>query len=208
MPVFVTLQGDDIFLDALPEADRTRVHRADPRELRDRRRVHLHEPLLRRPHGRVPRLAAREDARRLSRASTSPGHGGPRPARDRRPADDRLLRPHLPGEGLPQPRRCVHSPAARRPARRPRSSRASGWLGENNRAFFDEQVAAARAAGLGARLRARRIARPRRQGAVPAVDRRAVRADRLPRAEGAVRSRSVGQRRAGRAAATRRRSRN
>ena len=58
VPVFVTLQGDDIFLDALPEADRRACCGTDPRQLRRRRRVHLHEPLLRRLHGRLPRHAA------------------------------------------------------------------------------------------------------------------------------------------------------
>ena len=99
VPVFVTLQGDDIFLDALPASRSPAVRRTDPRELRERRRLHLHEPLLRRLHGRLPRLAAGEDARRLPRDQ---------PRRPRRPADganraaadDRLLRPHLPEKGF------------------------------------------------------------------------------------------------------------
>ena len=52
-------------------------------------------------------------------------------------------------------------------------------------------------------LRSRRVARSRQQGTLPARTRRAVGADDLPRAEGAVRAGGAGQRRAGGAAAAR-----
>ena len=54
---------------------------------------------------------------------------------------------------------------------------ASGWLGENQRAYFREQVVAAEGLGRLRHLRAPREPRPRRQGALPAGSGRAVGAD-------------------------------
>lgn len=65
-PILVTLQGDDIFLEALPEADRRKCIELIRAQRCSRGRLPLHEPLLRRLHGRLPRRRSREDARRVS----------------------------------------------------------------------------------------------------------------------------------------------
>ena len=147
----------------------------------------------------IPRAA---DARRLP---------GPEPARPRRHAADCATGRRSRSATSPASARrrgCTTSSRRSRMLRQTAGApacrlRVSGWLGENNRPYFDEQCAKAAGRRAGRRLRTRRIARPRRQGALPASPRRAVRADDVPRAEGAVRAGGAGQRRAGRAAAAR-----
>ena len=67
VPVLGSLQGDDIFLEMLPEAHREQGHRPDPRALRPDGWLHRHEPLLRRLHGRTTYVSRAEDRRRPSR---------------------------------------------------------------------------------------------------------------------------------------------
>ena len=131
------------------------------------------------------------------------GHGGPRELRDRAAVHGRLLRPHLPGEGVPPPGRGVLALLRQTPGPPACRLRVSGWLGENNRPYLRRAVRKLPTAGLAGGLRARRVPDARGQGAVPAVARRAVGADDVPRAEGAVRPGGAGQRRARGAAAAR-----
>ena len=82
VPVFVTLQGDDIFLDELSE--RAALHGADPRQRPRRGRLHQHEHLLRRPHGGLPGRIARQHSRRAA---------GDQPRRARRTGRPPATRP-------------------------------------------------------------------------------------------------------------------
>ena len=117
-----TLQGEDLFLDGLPEPYRTESLRADPPAGAGRRSLHRGERLLRaaswrgylailptRSHG-----AARHHAARLSRAlerprATATCREGERRARDagRAAVHRRLLRAHRAGERAAPARRGV-----------------------------------------------------------------------------------------------------
>ena len=85
------------------------------------------------------------------------GHGGRASRATGRPVHDRLLRPHLPGEGLPQPRRGVHlalRQTARRAACRLRVVRLARR--EQPRRTSTRRCAKLRERRAGGRLRARR----------------------------------------------------
>jgi glycosyltransferase involved in cell wall biosynthesis len=150
VPVLVTLQGDDIFLDALPDGYRKECVELIRRNGRavdgyictsgyyadymsgylglPRDRIHVVYPGL--------NLA---------------GHGGPRPAHPPDPA-----RPLVIGYfARVCPEKGFHNlvdayiELRKTPGAPPCRLRASGWLGEGHRAFFEQQVAKLKAAGLG-----------------------------------------------------------
>lgn len=149
-PVWVTLQGDDIFLDALPAADRAacaaliRQNTADTagflstsRSYADHMSAYLGIP--------------RERVRVVYPGLNLDGHGGPRPVR----REGRLaigyfarLCPekgfHLAVEAFIRLMKAPDAPDL--------SLRASGWLGETDRPYFREQVAKIEAAGLADRF--------------------------------------------------------
>lgn len=141
VPILVTLQGDDIFLDALPDPDRKsaiELIRRNDADVSgyictsrfyadfmsgylglDRAKMHVIHPGL--------NLA---------------GHGGERPVHDSPLAIGYFAR-ICPEKGF---HNLVE--AFIRMNRRDVKLRASGWLGANNRPFFDEQVKKLDAAGL------------------------------------------------------------
>ncbi len=150
VPFLCTLQGDDIFLEALPEPVRgqalalirehcrkvdgfvaTSGYYADfmadylgiPRE-----RIHVVYPGL--------NLA---------------GHGGPRPPADGRPFTVGYFARVCPEKGLHVLANAFRE-LARAPGAPPCRLRVSGWLGENHRPYFDEVRQRLTDAGLGDRL--------------------------------------------------------
>ncbi|MFO0799253.1 MAG: glycosyltransferase family 4 protein [Gemmataceae bacterium] len=150
LPVWVTLQGDDIFLDALPERDRAacveliRANTADVAGFLSTSRFYA-------DHMSGYLGVPREKVRVVYPGITLEGHGGERPAR----RDGRLtvgyfarVCPekgfHLAVEGFLTLMKSADAPDA--------VLRASGWLGENDKPFFREQVARLAAAGLAERF--------------------------------------------------------
>jgi glycosyltransferase involved in cell wall biosynthesis len=146
VPVLITLQGDDIFLDALPEPDRKRCvelirkngERVDgyictSRYYADHMAEYLGLP--------------REKMRVVYPGINLHGHGPP--------VKVRAEPPHVVGYfARVCPEKGFHHVVdafielRKMPGAAPCKLRASGWLGENNRAFFEQQVAKLRAAGL------------------------------------------------------------
>jgi glycosyltransferase involved in cell wall biosynthesis len=145
-PVFVTLQGDDIFLDALPEADRRRcveLIRANcattagfictSRYYADYMAGYLGLP--------------RSKMLVVYPGINLAGHGGPRKIRTEPPLTIGYFARVCPEKGFHRLveafiylRQSPGGPAAK--------LRASGWLGENQRGFFNEQIARLANAGL------------------------------------------------------------
>jgi glycosyltransferase involved in cell wall biosynthesis len=146
VPIFVTLQGDDVFLDALPAADREKcielIRRncsdvagfiATSRYYCDHMATYL-GLLLERIHVVYPGI-------------NLAGHGGARTVRTKGPLTVGYFARICPEKGFHnlveayvRLRQMPGAPLAR--------LRASGWLGENSRAFFNEQLAVLKDAGL------------------------------------------------------------
>ena len=196
-------RGTTSFSNALPEADRRHVRRTDPRE----------RPRGRRGYVSTSRFYADFMAGYLGVARGQmhvvyPGINLDRARRRRgRCAGSRRTVGYFaricPEKGFHNAVEAFIRLAAK--ARRAACRlKASGWLGENQRRSIEEQVARARRRPAW-RDEFEHVECPdhAEQGAVHAVARRAERADHVPRAEGAVRAGSVGERRAGRAAAAR-----
>jgi glycosyltransferase involved in cell wall biosynthesis len=148
VPVFVTLQGDDIFLDALPAADREkcveliRQNCANVAGFIATSRYYA-------DHMASDLGIARERIHVVYPGINLAGHGGARAVRTESPLTIGYFARICPEKGFHnlidafvRLRRMPGAPAAR--------LRASGWLGENARAFFHEQVAQLEAAGLAA----------------------------------------------------------
>jgi len=146
-PVLVTLQGDDIFLDALPPADRKAcldlIRRNDAAVAGYVCTSRYYADYM------AGYLGVRRDKMHVVYPGINlAGHGGPRPPRaaNHPPAIGYFARVcpekgfHNVVDAFIELRRTPGAPAAR--------LRASGWLGENNRPFFDAQVAKLGAAGL------------------------------------------------------------
>ncbi len=147
VPVFVTLQGDDIFLEALPENYRKKCvdliqknaaavegYLCTSRYYADFMASYLGLP-RERMHVVYPGL-------------NLAGHGGPREARREPPHTIGFFARICPEKGFHnlidafiQLRKTPGAPVCR--------LRAAGWLGDNAREFFNEQVAKLKAAGLG-----------------------------------------------------------
>jgi glycosyltransferase involved in cell wall biosynthesis len=146
VPVLVTLQGDDIFLDALPDPYRQKcialLRRNDAaidgyictsRYYADFMAGHLGLP--------------RDKMHVVYPGLNLAGHGGPRGVRRDPPLAIGYFARVCPEKGFHnlvdafiQMRKTSDAP--------PCKLRASGWLGENNRAYFNEQVTKLKAAGL------------------------------------------------------------
>jgi glycosyltransferase involved in cell wall biosynthesis len=147
-PVLATLQGDDIFLEALPPADRARCidlirrncesidgYLVTSRYYADFMAGYLGLPRSR-MHVVYPGL-------------NLTGHGGPREFRDRPPYTIGYFARICPEKGfhhLVEAFRIL----AQTPGAPECRLKVSGWLGENHRAYFDEQLRKLRDAGLGA----------------------------------------------------------
>jgi glycosyltransferase involved in cell wall biosynthesis len=146
VPVFVTLQGDDIFLDALPQADRQKcvdlIRRncanvagfiATSRYYADHMAAYLGLP--------------RERIHVVYPGINLTGHGGARAVRIEGSLTIGYFARISPEKGF---HHLVEAfvRLRRMPGAPPARLRAGGWLGENAKAFFNEQVAQLRAAGL------------------------------------------------------------
>ncbi|MBX9581993.1 MAG: glycosyltransferase family 4 protein [Gemmataceae bacterium] len=146
VPVLVTLQGDDIFLDALPAADR--------RACVDliRKNTAAADGFLTTSRYYADHMAGylgvpRDKMHVVYPGLNLAGHGGPRPARRDGPLTVGYFARVCPEKGFHHAveafihlRRTPGVPAHR--------LRASGWLGENDRPFFEEQHQKLAAAGL------------------------------------------------------------
>jgi glycosyltransferase involved in cell wall biosynthesis len=146
VPVLITLQGDDIFLDALPESDRTRCvelirrngERVDgyictSRYYADHMAVYLGLP--------------REKMHVVYPGINLHGHGPPVRVRTDPPHVVGFFARICPEKGF-QNVVDAFIELRKMPGAPPCRLRASGWLGENYRAFFEQQLAKLRATGL------------------------------------------------------------
>lgn len=148
VPVLVTLQGDDIFLDALPPADRAAcvaLIRANGAAVAGYVCTSRYYADFMAGYLGVPRGKMHVVHPGLNLA----GHGGPRAADRTRPLVIGYFARVCPEKGFHNAvdafialRRTPGAPACK--------LRASGWLGENNRPFFDDQLAKIDRAGLAA----------------------------------------------------------
>jgi glycosyltransferase involved in cell wall biosynthesis len=149
-PVFGTLQGDDIFLEALPADDRKRAielirqncetldgYFATSGYYADFMAGYLGLP-RERMHVVYPGINLK-------------GHGGPREVRDRPPYTVGYFARICPEKGF---HNLVEAYCQMRqsPGAPPCRLRVSGWLGENYRPFFDEQMRKLGDAGLAAEV--------------------------------------------------------
>ena len=146
VPVFVTLQGDDIFLDALPAADRAKCV-----DLIRQNCVNAAGFIATSGYYADHMAAylgiARERIHVVYPGINLAGHGGTRAVRTDGPLTIGYFARICPEKGFHnlvdafvRLRQLPGAPAAR--------LRASGWLGENARPFFNEQVAELEVAGL------------------------------------------------------------
>ncbi|VTT98717.1 hexosyltransferase : Hexosyltransferase OS=uncultured planctomycete GN=HGMM_F11G08C15 PE=4 SV=1: Glyco_trans_4_4: Glycos_transf_1 [Gemmataceae bacterium] len=146
VPIVVTFQGDDIFLDALPLPDREKCFAlirencvgaaafiTTSREYADHMAGYLGLP--------------REKMHTVYPGLNLNGHGGPRPVTRDRPLTIGYFARICAEKGFHNlVDAYVH---LRQQPGAPRTRlRASGWLGENNQAFFDAQLKKLEAAGL------------------------------------------------------------
>ncbi|HEY1192349.1 MAG TPA: glycosyltransferase family 4 protein, partial [Gemmata sp.] len=146
VPVFVTLQGDDIFLDELPEADRKRCFeliRANGRAV---------DAFISTSHYYADHMAGyiglpRERVHVVHPGINLAGHGGPADPRGERPLTMGYFARICPEKGF---HRAVEAfiKLRQQPGAPAVKLKASGWLGENNRPYYDAQVKRLEAAGL------------------------------------------------------------
>jgi glycosyltransferase involved in cell wall biosynthesis len=150
VPVWVTLQGDDIFLDALPSADRAacveliRTNTADVAGFLSTSRFYADAMS---GYLGVPR----EKVRVVYPGISLDGHGGARPVRRGGRLTVGYFARVCPEKGF---HHAVEGFIALMKSSDPPDAalRASGWLGENETPFFHEQVAKLEAAGLADRF--------------------------------------------------------
>jgi glycosyltransferase involved in cell wall biosynthesis len=146
-PVLGTLQGDDIFLDALPAADRTRSIELI------RRNCESIDGYFVTSRYYADFMAgylglARERMHVIYPGINLLGHGGPREFRDRHPYTIGYFARVCPEKGfhnVAEAFRILRQTAAGPECR----LKVSGWLGENYRPYFEEQMRKLRDAGLG-----------------------------------------------------------
>lgn len=146
VPILVTLQGDDIFLDALPEADRKACI-----ELIRQNTAHA-DGFLTTSRYYADHMAGylgvpREKMHVVYPGLNLAGHGGPPRPRRNGPLTVGYFARVCPEKGF------HHAIDAfiqlrKQPDTPPHRLRASGWLGDNDRPFFDQQVKKLDAAGL------------------------------------------------------------
>lgn len=148
VPVWVTFQGDDIFLDALPAADRERccelirTNCADVAGFISTSRAYA-------DHMTTYVGVASDSMHVVYPGLNLAGHTGAKPIQRERPLTIGFFARICPEKGFHNLvdgfihlRQLPGAPHAK--------LRASGWLGENNRAFFQQQVKKLEAAGLAA----------------------------------------------------------
>ena len=200
-PILCSLQGDDIFLESLPQPQRGQAIELIRDNSRDidgfiatsgyyadfmagylgipRDRIHVVYPGL-----------------------NLHGHGHPRAEANERPFTIGYFARICPEKGLHlliDAFRILRQTPGLPPVR----LRISGWLGDNNKTYFADLQKKLESWGLLGEVEHVECAGPRRQGALPAFHRCAVGADHVPRTQGAVHPGGAGQRRAGGAAEAR-----
>jgi glycosyltransferase involved in cell wall biosynthesis len=148
VPVFVTLQGDDIFLDELPQAERTRCFeliRANGRGVDGYISTSTYYADHMAGYLGIPRDGIHVVLPGINLA----GHGGPAEIRTEAPFTIGYFARICPEKGF---HRAVEAFIRMRqtPGAPPAKLKAGGWLGENNFQYFNEQVKRLEAAGLGA----------------------------------------------------------
>ncbi|MBP3960568.1 glycosyltransferase family 4 protein [Gemmata sp. G18] len=146
VPVFVTLQGDDIFLDELSERERQRCFAL----IRENGRSvdgYISTSAYYADHMAEYIGIPRESIRVVRPGINLAGHGGAADARGTRPLTVGYFARICPEKGFHRAveafitlRQTPGAPAAK--------LKASGWMGENNRAYFDAQVKRLTSAGL------------------------------------------------------------
>jgi glycosyltransferase involved in cell wall biosynthesis len=146
VPIFVTLQGDDIFLDELSAAERARCAEL----IRDNGRsadAYISTSAYYADYMAGYLGVPRESIHVVQPGINLAGHGGPSEPRGDRPLTVGYFARICPEKGFHRVveafitmRRQSGAPAAK--------LKASGWLGENNRPYYDEQVKRLEAAGL------------------------------------------------------------
>lgn len=146
VPVLVTLQGDDIFLDELPERDRAKCFEL----IRDNGRSvdgYISTSRYYADHMAQYIGLPRERMHVVHPGINLAGHGGEATPRGDRPLTVGYFARVCPEKGF---HRAVEAfiRLRQRPDAPAVKFKASGWLGENNRAYFDEQVKRLEAAGL------------------------------------------------------------
>ncbi len=146
VPVLVTLQGDDIFLDALPEADRKKCIE-QIRENGQSVDAYISTSRYYADFMAGYLGIARESIHVVQPGINLAGHGGPAESRGERPLTVGYFARVCPEKGFHRVveafitmRQTPGSPVAK--------LKASGWLGENNRAYYNEQVKRLTDAGL------------------------------------------------------------
>ncbi|OWK47478.1 glycosyltransferase family 4 protein [Fimbriiglobus ruber] len=146
VPVLVTLQGDDIYLDALPPAARKRCI-AEIRRNDKAVDAYICTSRFYADYMADYLGVSREKMDVVYPGINLKGHGGPRPDRAAEPPTIGYFARICPEKGFQNIvdafihlRRTPGAPAAK--------LKASGWLGAHQRAFYDEQVAKLTAAGL------------------------------------------------------------
>jgi glycosyltransferase involved in cell wall biosynthesis len=145
-PVLATLQGDDIFLEALPADDRRRSI-----ELIRRNCEHVNGYIATSRYYADFMAGylglAREQFHIVYPGINTRGHGEPRPVRDRPPHTIGFFARICPEKGF---HNIVDAFRVLRqtPGAPPCRLKVSGWLGENHRPFLDEQLKKLHDAGL------------------------------------------------------------
>jgi glycosyltransferase involved in cell wall biosynthesis len=146
VPVLVSLQGDDIFLEALPEPHRARclaLIRAHCAEVDGFIATCGYYADFMAGYFQIPR--AKVDV--VYPGINLSGHGGPRPDRAGRPFTVGYFARVCPEKGLHVLMEAFGL-LRQHPAGRDARLHVSGWLGANNRAYFDEQVKRLEGRGL------------------------------------------------------------
>ncbi|MCS6866987.1 MAG: glycosyltransferase family 4 protein [Gemmataceae bacterium] len=146
VPVLVTLQGDDIFLDALPERDRSRcleLIRANDRAVD----AYISTSVYYADYMAQYLGIARSRIEVVPPGIQLAGHGAPRPVSTQEPFVIGYFARVCPEKGF---HRLVEAfIRLRQQPGAPRASlKASGWLGANHRGYFEEQLKRLEAAGL------------------------------------------------------------
>jgi glycosyltransferase involved in cell wall biosynthesis len=146
VPVLVTLQGDDIFLDELPDKDRRRCFEL----IRENGRAvdaWISTSAYYADHMAAYLGIAREGIHVVQPGINLAGHGGPKEVRTEGPLTVGYFARVCPEKGF---HRAVEAFIKLRqtPGAPVAKLKASGWLGENHRPYYEEQVKRLTAAGL------------------------------------------------------------
>jgi glycosyltransferase involved in cell wall biosynthesis len=147
VPVLGTLQGDDIFIEMLPEG-----HRRQAKDLIRQNAAAIDGSFA--TSGYYADFMAgylglpRERLHAVYPGLNLKGHGGPREYRDRPPYTIGYFARICPEKGL-QNLAAAFRVLRQTPGAPPCRLHISGWLGENHRPFFEAEMAKLRDAGLG-----------------------------------------------------------